>query len=71
MCTHHAVCLHANHESLAGEFVTNDYPGVDTYVKDQWGGYKQLQMSILTDFFKHAYDGSGDDGKQQQAIMIA
>jgi len=32
------------------------------YVSQEWGGLDQLKMQILADFFKHGFDGSGDDG---------
>jgi Protein of unknown function (DUF2009) len=32
------------------------------YVSAEWGSILNLRKQILSDFFKHAYDGSGDDG---------
>jgi hypothetical protein len=32
------------------------------YVPAEWGSIDALRMQILSDFFKHGYDGSGDDG---------
>jgi hypothetical protein len=32
------------------------------YINETWGGARQATMVILCDFFKHAFDGSGDDG---------
>jgi len=32
------------------------------YVDDVYGGIEAAQMQILSDFFKHGFDGSGDDG---------
>ncbi|CDR96828.1 UPF0652 protein [Babesia bigemina] len=32
-----------------------------TYIDTQFGGPKRLKMVILTDFFRHAFDGSGAD----------
>ena len=32
------------------------------YVKDEWGSIANLKLQILSDFFKHGFDGSGDDG---------
>lgn len=32
------------------------------YVKEEWGSIESLRMQILSDFFKHGFDGSGDDG---------
>jgi hypothetical protein len=39
----------------------NDKPFL-AYVTAEWGGVEQLKMQILSDFFKHGFDGSGDDG---------
>ncbi len=35
---------------------------IDAYVKDQFGSQRNLKMSVLADYFKHGFDGSGDDG---------
>ena len=32
------------------------------YVTNEWGSIHGLRMQILSDFFKHGFDGSGDDG---------
>jgi hypothetical protein len=32
------------------------------YVKQEWTSNKGLKMQVLSDFFKHGFDGSGDDG---------
>lgn len=32
------------------------------YVQAEWGSIDSLRMQILSDFFKHGFDGSGDDG---------
>jgi len=32
------------------------------YVKDQFGDERHLRMTVLIDYFKHGFDGSGDDG---------
>ena len=32
------------------------------YVKEEWGSIDGLRLQILCDFFKHGFDGSGDDG---------
>lgn len=32
------------------------------YVREEWGSIEGLRMQILSDFFKHGFDGSGDDG---------
>jgi hypothetical protein len=32
------------------------------YVKQEWGSAEGLRLQILSDFFKHGFDGSGDDG---------
>jgi len=35
---------------------------VRAYVKQKWGSPNLLQLTILADFFKRAFDGDGDDG---------
>ncbi|CCW69267.1 unnamed protein product [Phytomonas sp. Hart1] len=47
-------------EESAGETIT--YPGLKEFLESKYGNYKKLKMMILSDFFKHAFDGSGDDG---------
>lgn len=37
-------------------------PAFHKYVKEEWGSIEGLRMQILSDFFKHGFDGSGDDG---------
>ena len=35
---------------------------IDAYVNHQFGSQRKLKMSVLSDYFKHGFDGSGDDG---------
>ncbi len=35
---------------------------VKVYVEQVLGGERATRLHILTDFFKHAFDGDGDDG---------
>jgi hypothetical protein len=35
---------------------------IDAYVKERFGSPEKLKLAMLGDFFKHAFDGSGDDG---------
>ncbi|GAX25794.1 hypothetical protein FisN_8Hh303 [Fistulifera solaris] len=35
---------------------------IEAYIQDQFGSKDQLKMLVLTDYFKHGFDGSGDDG---------
>lgn len=35
---------------------------LDAYVKKQFGSQHHLKMTVLADYFKHGFDGSGDDG---------
>jgi hypothetical protein len=35
---------------------------IASYVEHQFGDERKLKMSVLSDYFKHGFDGSGDDG---------
>ena len=35
---------------------------ISSYVEHQFGDERKLKMSVLSDYFKHGFDGSGDDG---------
>ena len=37
-------------------------PNLKAYVDRKYGGVEEARMTILQDFFKHGFDGSGDDG---------
>eukprot|EP00796_Vickermania_ingenoplastis_P008188 gene8188-5714_t len=39
-----------------------EYPGISNLLREKYRSYEDLRLSILADFFKHAFDGSGDDG---------
>ncbi|KPA81365.1 hypothetical protein ABB37_03749 [Leptomonas pyrrhocoris] len=45
---------------LANEY--SNYPGVRNLLRSKYHSYAELRMMILSDFFKHGFDGSGDDG---------
>lgn len=36
-------------------------PGLALYINKTFGGVDKAKMEILTDFFRHAFDGSGAD----------
>lgn len=36
-------------------------PGLAAYIQTSFGGTERLKKTILTDFFRHAFDGSGAD----------
>eukprot|EP00759_Apiculatamorpha_spiralis_P015653 PhF_6_TR22278/c0_g1_i1/m.31512 len=38
------------------------YPGVQEYIISVYGSIDAARTAILQDFFKHGFDGSGDDG---------
>jgi len=50
-----AACI----ESLPG--LVDDAP-FHAYVRAEWESLDGLRLQILSDFFKHGFDGSGDDG---------
>ena len=35
---------------------------IETYILEQFGSEHNLKMAVLSDYFKHGFDGSGDDG---------
>lgn len=37
-------------------------PGARHYIDKTFGGIDMLRMEILNDYFRHGFDGSGDDG---------
>lgn len=37
-------------------------PAFHSYVSQEWGSIGGLRLQVLSDFFKHGFDGSGDDG---------
>lgn len=36
-------------------------PGIKKYLHNEFGGVEKLKLLILSDFFRHAFDGSGAD----------
>lgn len=42
------------------ELCSNDK--IRAYIEDQFGSEENLKMAVLSDYFKHGFDGSGDDG---------
>lgn len=40
----------------------NEVPSLQKYIVEEWGGLDGLRYQILSDYFKHGFDGSGDDG---------
>jgi hypothetical protein len=41
-------------------FETDDH--IRYYIEQEWGDKRTLALQILSDYFKHGFDGSGDDG---------
>ena len=37
-------------------------PALRCYAEEVWGEPDSLRQHVLVDFFKHAFDGDGDDG---------
>jgi hypothetical protein len=37
-------------------------PRIGSYITEHFGSEEDLKMTILADYFKHGFDGSGDDG---------
>jgi hypothetical protein len=35
---------------------------IDNYIKEHFGSQEKLKLTVMADFFKHGFDGSGDDG---------
>lgn len=35
---------------------------IHTYIRDNFGSQERLKLMVLADYFKHGFDGSGDDG---------
>ena len=35
---------------------------IGDYIKEQFGSMERLEKAVLADYFKHGFDGSGDDG---------
>ncbi len=44
-------------------------PNVKLYIDCVLGGEKYASLNILTDFFKHAFDGDGDDGVSESTFF--
>lgn len=47
--------MRENSDEQSAQFLKN-------YVKAEWGSVDGVSLQILSDFFKHGFDGSGDDG---------
>lgn len=41
--------------------LVREYPSLALYVEREFGSVLGCQLSILTDFFRHGFDGSGAD----------
>ena len=35
---------------------------ISSYIKEHFGSQEKLKLTVLADYFKHGFDGSGDDG---------
>ena len=48
------------HSAGVDEIMT--WPGITQWVDSDFGSAEKLKCSILRDFYRHGFDGSGDDG---------
>ena len=49
-------------EAIFDETQAETYPGIRNLLRAKYESIENLRLMILSDFFKHAFDGSGDDG---------
>jgi hypothetical protein len=49
-------------DDIFDETKPEQHPGVRDLLKSKYNSGEELKLMILADFFKHAFDGSGDDG---------
>ena len=49
-------------EQLGTLFDEKGDPALRAYAEEVWGSADSLRLHVLVDFFKHAFDGDGDDG---------
>ena len=42
--------------------VLNENECISKYIQNEFGSARNLKMLVLSDYFKHGFDGSGDDG---------
>ncbi|CBH17992.1 Protein of unknown function (DUF2009), putative [Trypanosoma equiperdum] len=49
-------------EKIFSPDAKEEHPGVRNFLRSKYSSFPELRMTILSDFFRHAFDGSGDDG---------
>eukprot|EP00742_Colponemidia_sp_Colp-10_P017239 GILJ01019813.1.p1 GENE.GILJ01019813.1~~GILJ01019813.1.p1 ORF type:complete len:375 (-),score=41.97 GILJ01019813.1:25-1044(-) len=49
-------------EAIFDSSLPEEHPGIRNLLKNKYGTAAELKDMILADFFKYAFDGSGDDG---------
>ena len=51
------------------ELCVND-ERIHNYITEQFGSSHKLKLTVLADYFKHGFDGSGDDGGSCMYVYI-
>ncbi|KAH9598250.1 Protein of unknown function DUF2009 [Trypanosoma melophagium] len=49
-------------EKIFSHNTPEEHPGIRNLLRSKYKSYEAIRMTILSDFFSHGFDGSGDDG---------
>ncbi|ORC91429.1 uncharacterized protein TM35_000064340 [Trypanosoma theileri] len=49
-------------EKIFSHNTPEEHPGIRNLLRSKYNSYESIRMTILSDFFRHGFDGSGDDG---------